>query len=123
MYDGMRHDSLTHLMRLADVGLMSFYVQDCKALIEISIILDKSEYVKEIKKREKKYTKSLQSLWDDQLLIQLRDDWQVDGKTWPKGSLLATPFEPFLAEWSHSNPRSDRPVSVTSASSTLMSRA
>jgi prolyl oligopeptidase len=36
------------------------------------------------------------SLWDDQLLIQLRDDWQIDGKTWPKGSLLTTPFEPFL---------------------------
>jgi prolyl oligopeptidase len=34
--------------------------------------------------------------WDDQLIIRLRDDWQIDGKTWPKGSLLASPFEPFL---------------------------
>jgi prolyl oligopeptidase len=36
------------------------------------------------------------STWDDQLLIQLRDDWETDGRTWPKGSLLAAPLEPFL---------------------------
>jgi prolyl oligopeptidase len=35
--------------------------------------------------------------WDDQLLIELRDDWEAGDVTWPKGSLLATPLEGFLA--------------------------
>jgi prolyl oligopeptidase len=32
----------------------------------------------------------------EQLLIQLRSDWQVDGKTWPQGALLATGAAGFL---------------------------
>ena len=32
--------------------------------------------------------------FDDQLLLRLRSDWTVDGKTYPAGSLLATDFEP-----------------------------
>jgi prolyl oligopeptidase len=35
--------------------------------------------------------------WDDQLLITLRDDWSVAGRTWPGGSLLAANLEGFLA--------------------------
>lgn len=34
--------------------------------------------------------------WDDQLLVTLRDDWTIGGTTWPKGSLLTTPFKAFL---------------------------
>jgi prolyl oligopeptidase len=37
------------------------------------------------------------STWDDQLLIELRDDWATGEVTWPKGSLLATPLEDFMA--------------------------
>jgi prolyl oligopeptidase len=36
-------------------------------------------------------------VWDGQLLLTLRDDWETGGKTWPKGSLLATPLADFLA--------------------------
>jgi prolyl oligopeptidase len=32
----------------------------------------------------------------DQLVIQLRSDWQVGGATWPQGALLATGFDEFL---------------------------
>lgn len=35
--------------------------------------------------------------WREWLLIELRSDWEVGGKTWPAGSLLATKLEPFLA--------------------------
>jgi len=35
--------------------------------------------------------------WDDQLLVTLRTDWAVGGRTWPKGALLATPLTAFLA--------------------------
>jgi prolyl oligopeptidase len=34
--------------------------------------------------------------WDDQILVTLRDDWTVGGRTWPKGSLLAADFDGFL---------------------------
>ncbi|WP_156648753.1 prolyl oligopeptidase family protein [Massilia sp. Leaf139] len=32
----------------------------------------------------------------DQLMIELRSDWQVGGRTWPQGSLLAIDFAAFL---------------------------
>ncbi|TMQ05974.1 MAG: S9 family peptidase [Deltaproteobacteria bacterium] len=35
--------------------------------------------------------------WDDQLLVTLRSDWTIGGKTWPKGALLAAPLDGFLA--------------------------
>jgi prolyl oligopeptidase len=35
-------------------------------------------------------------VWDGQALVQLRDDWEIDGRTWPKGSLLATPLDALL---------------------------
>jgi prolyl oligopeptidase len=35
-------------------------------------------------------------IWDDQLLITLRTDWKVGGRTWPKGALLVTPLDRFL---------------------------
>ncbi len=34
-------------------------------------------------------------VWDDQILITLRDDWTAGGKTWPKGSLLTTGFDAY----------------------------
>jgi prolyl oligopeptidase len=33
----------------------------------------------------------------DWLLLKLRTDWTIDGKTWPKGALLAAKFDDFLA--------------------------
>jgi prolyl oligopeptidase len=36
------------------------------------------------------------SVWRDLLLLELRDDWTVGGKTYPAGALLAADFEGFL---------------------------
>jgi prolyl oligopeptidase len=36
------------------------------------------------------------SVWRDLLLLELRDDWAVGGKTYPAGALLAADFEGFL---------------------------
>jgi prolyl oligopeptidase len=33
----------------------------------------------------------------DQVVIELRSDWTVGGRTWPQGALLATGFDAFLA--------------------------
>lgn len=35
--------------------------------------------------------------WREWLLIELREDWTVGGKTWPAGALLAARFDDFLA--------------------------
>jgi len=37
------------------------------------------------------------SLWSDQILVTLRSDWAIEGKTWVKGALLAMPLVDFLA--------------------------
>jgi prolyl oligopeptidase len=41
-------------------------------------------------------TDALPSVWNGQLLVELRTDWTVDGKTWPRGSLVATPLAEFV---------------------------
>jgi prolyl oligopeptidase len=40
---------------------------------------------------------ALLGFWRDQVLIQLRSDWAVGGKTWPRGSLLIAPAKNYLA--------------------------
>jgi prolyl oligopeptidase len=37
------------------------------------------------------------SVWGGQLLFQLRSDWEVGGETYPAGSLLMSPIDPYLA--------------------------
>ncbi|WP_395699273.1 prolyl oligopeptidase family protein [Aquabacterium sp.] len=37
------------------------------------------------------------TFWRDRLLVQLRSDWNVGGKTWPAGSLLVTDAKAYLA--------------------------
>lgn len=37
------------------------------------------------------------SPWREWLLIELRSDWEVGGKTWPAGSLLVTKLDKFLS--------------------------
>lgn len=36
-------------------------------------------------------------VWNKQILITLRSDWTVEGKTWPRGALLGMPLADFLA--------------------------
>jgi prolyl oligopeptidase len=33
----------------------------------------------------------------DQIVIELRSDWDSGGRTWPQGALLAIDFERFMA--------------------------
>ena len=37
------------------------------------------------------------SIWNEQLLVTLRSDWNTGGKTWPKGAMIAMPFADFQA--------------------------
>jgi predicted GH43/DUF377 family glycosyl hydrolase len=94
MYDGILHDSITNLMQLADVGLMSLYIMDCKALAEIAEILDQPKIVDELQLRIKKYTKSLQTLWNDEFGLFLNKNLHT-GKLSER--LSPTLFYPMLA--------------------------
>ena len=35
-------------------------------------------------------------IWRDHVLIELREDWEVAGRTWPAGSLLAAPYKTWM---------------------------
>ncbi len=71
MYDDVVFNSKKNVMELADVGLMSFYIADCRALAVISKILDKKKETAEIERRGKKYQKKLADLWDEETGIFL----------------------------------------------------
>jgi neutral trehalase len=65
MYDGVEFDTVTHLMKLADVGLTSLYIADCRALADISRELGKHRIASELIKRADHYIVNLQQLWND----------------------------------------------------------
>ncbi len=94
MYDNAVYDSAKHLMLLGDVGLMSLYVTDCKSLAEIARVLGKPAIEKELLARAEKYTKALQSLWDEKSGIFLNKRLD-DGKF--SHRLSPTLFYPMLA--------------------------
>ncbi len=65
MYDDAPYDSVGKVQRLADVGLMSMYIADCKALADIAKELNKQNVATELLMRAAKYSQSLKTLWND----------------------------------------------------------
>jgi putative isomerase len=65
MYDNVPFNNQTHLLELADVGLISMYIMDCNSLAEISDILGRKRETDELKARSASYTKTLATLWDE----------------------------------------------------------
>ena len=66
MYDGMAFDEKTHMMKLADVGLMGLYIMDCCCMIEISRILGREDMIPELEGRKQKVEAALMTLWDEE---------------------------------------------------------
>lgn len=67
MYDDLPFDSKsTHLLPLADVGLMGLYVADCRALAEIATELGRDSEASELTGRAETMSTSLQSLWSEE---------------------------------------------------------
>ncbi len=71
MYDDVPMNPTSFTMELADVGLNSMYIMDCKALAEIAGVLGKKQDVKELTARAKQFTKQLAKLWDEETGIFL----------------------------------------------------
>jgi putative isomerase len=95
MYRDVGYDKDRNLMALADVGLMSFYITDCKELAEIAKRISRLEVVEEIEDRAETYTQSLQSLWCEKTGLFLNKHLDT-GKFQHRYS--PTHFYPLLAE-------------------------
>ena len=67
MYDDMVFDPETHLMKLADVGLMGLYIMDCRCMIEMSRILGRDDMIPELEARKAKVEQALSGLWDEEV--------------------------------------------------------
>jgi putative isomerase len=95
MYDSIPFNETTHTMELADVGLMSLYVADCRAMEEMAQVLGRKADAKELRERAEKYGKSLAGLWDEEKGIFLNRRTDTDQKSY---RLSPTLFYPLLAK-------------------------
>jgi glycogen debranching enzyme len=94
-FDGTFYNEHTHLMELADVGLMGMYIADCNALADIADILGRSKERAEMRESAKRYTNSLATLWEPETGIFLHKDLHA-GKLGHR--LSPTNFYPMLAK-------------------------
>ena len=94
MYDKIPFDKEKHLMLLADVGLMSFYVLDCNSLAEIADVISKPEIAIELCNRGEKYAANLQKLWNEKAGIFLNKNLETDSSSY---CLSPTLFYPLMA--------------------------
>lgn len=94
MYDDAPFIEERNMLALADVGLISLYIADCKALAQIAGILNRPQEQKELLLRAEKYTASLQSLWSEEKGIYLNK--HLDSGVFSE-RLSPTNFYPMLA--------------------------
>jgi putative isomerase len=95
MYDGVPFNPSTNVLELADVGLMSFYVADCRALAEIARLLGRDADAAEVRTRGAAYAGKLGELWDDEAGIFLNRRTDTGEKS---RRLSPTNFYPMLAQ-------------------------
>ncbi len=71
MYDDVPFNTETHRLELADVGLTSLYITDCRALAELADALDRTGDAAELRQRAQHYFQNLQTLWNEETGIFL----------------------------------------------------
>ena len=94
LYDDSAFDPRTHLLEVADVGLMSLYIDDCDALASIADVLKHFEDARELRERSARYRERLKSLWNPEAGIFLNKDLKTGE---PVRRLAPTNFYPMLA--------------------------
>ncbi len=95
LYDDIPFNPETHLLELADAGLMGLYVMDCDALADIAVILGKQPEAAELSKRSAEYKGKLASLWQEKVGMFLNRRTDI-GVFSPK--LAPTNFYPMLGK-------------------------
>jgi hypothetical protein len=95
MYDDAPFDRNTGRMHLADVGIMSLYVADCRALAEIADVLGNVQEARELRARGARYCAKLQALWDEKTGMFLNKNLDTGGFS---TRLSPTNFYPMLAK-------------------------
>ena len=93
MYDNAVFDTTRHKLMLADVGLISMYIWDCQYLSKIAHVLGKLNIEAELKNRAEKYSKRLESLYNEKTGLYLNKNL-ITGKFSSK--LSPTLFYPLL---------------------------
>jgi hypothetical protein len=94
MYDDAAYDSKSHVLRFADVGLMSMYIADCDALAVMADALGRAADARTLRERSEKYRKKLQTLWSPDAGIFLNKDLRTGQLSY---RLSPTNFYPMLA--------------------------
>jgi hypothetical protein len=94
MYDGAIYDPQTHLLEIADVGLMSMYIADCDALAEIAGVLGKTAEAGELRGRATRFRAKLATLWDENSQMFLNKNLETGELSL---RLSPTNFYPLLA--------------------------
>jgi neutral trehalase len=95
MYDDVVFDTTIHQMMLADVGLMSLYINECRSLSEIAGVLGKTEIEQELTERAAWYSKKLETLWNEEFGLYLNKDLVTGQFSY---RLSPTLFYPLLAK-------------------------
>jgi hypothetical protein len=95
MYKEVGYDKDKNLMQLADVGLMSFYIADCRALADLAKRIGRDDVVAEIEERGEKYAESMKTLWCEETGLFLNK--HLDTGEF-QHRLSPTHFYPLLAE-------------------------
>jgi putative isomerase len=95
MYDDAVFDTTLHRLMQADVGLMSFYILDCRSLSEIATVLGKTEIAEELADRAETYSEKLETLWNEEVGLYLNKDLVTGEFSY---SLSPTLFYPLLAK-------------------------
>ncbi len=95
MYREVAYDKERNLMALADVGLLSFYITDCRELAALARRIGRDDVVGELERRAERYSASLRTLWCDQTGLFLNK--RMDTGAF-EHRLSPTHFYPLLAE-------------------------
>lgn len=95
MYDGVVFDTITHLLPMADVGLMGLYIGDCHALAEMAALLDRKDARMELLARAEKYNRKLSAMWSEEKGIYLNYDLV---KNQPSTRISPTNFYPLIGK-------------------------
>ncbi|MBK9266261.1 MAG: S9 family peptidase [Polyangiaceae bacterium] len=93
LFEAQKTDMVTRAYRIHDRGSTYDLVSRHPSFFTEEVFLREGDKLEKIDKPEDADV----SIWDGQILLQLRKAWTIGSKTWPSGALLATSLKDFRA--------------------------